>query len=86
MKGDCQRIQLTWDRENRMKVWSIQNILPAQVNPFIDIHSLTHGTMAVLAGIIVYEGRMAGFALTHMSTHLSGPAVSYATDSIKLFV
>ena len=81
-----QRIQLTWNRENRMKVWSIKNILPAQVYPSIDVHSLAHGTVTVLAGIIVYKCRVARFALTHMSTHLGSPAVSDTTDSIKLFV
>jgi len=36
-----------------MKVWNIQYIFLLFVNPFIDLHSLTHGAVTVLAGIIM---------------------------------
>ena len=49
--------------KDSMKVRNIQYVFLLFVNPFIDIHPLTHGTMPVLAGIVVDVLPVAVFAL-----------------------
>jgi hypothetical protein len=47
--GVHQRIKLAGDGEDCMEVWRIQHIFPSKVDPFINIHALTHWTVPVLA-------------------------------------
>ena len=51
-----QGIQLTWDGKNYMKVRCLQHVLTPQVDPFIHVHSLAHGTVTVFTGIVVNKG------------------------------
>ena len=78
------RIQFFRNSKHHMKVWGIQYVLPAGINPFFPGEFLAHGTAPVPAGIIVDGNTAAAAADTYVNAESTCLAVHDVISCLPL--
>lgn len=69
-----ERVQLMWEGKHHMKVWGVNDLGPALIHPEFLQDSLTVGTVAVAAGIVMEFEMAAVGTLRNVSAEFAGLA------------